>query len=206
MKTKLIKQGVLLAVLLLAATGAHAWQFEIDNTQNDLVFEVWFNTQGDTVQLDGYGLDFGFDATEMAWSGDYTNTAPAPLFADLLGPASANGTGSISNFNAASFGAGPTFGPDTRLLLGTLGFDLLNPDTSLQDGAPDVWFDLASQNLIVTLDVNGAGLAEYSAAAGNFQFALGPDLDIGNPVPVPAAVWLFGSGLLGLIGLRRRKR
>ena len=25
------------------------------------------------------------------------------------------------------------------------------------------------------------------------------------PVPVPAAVWLFGSGLIGLIGLARRK-
>jgi hypothetical protein len=24
-------------------------------------------------------------------------------------------------------------------------------------------------------------------------------------VPVPAAVWLFGSGLLGLIGVARRK-
>ena len=25
-------------------------------------------------------------------------------------------------------------------------------------------------------------------------------------VPVPAAVWLFGSGLLGLIGIARRKK
>lgn len=27
-----------------------------------------------------------------------------------------------------------------------------------------------------------------------------------NPVPVPAAVWLFGSGLIGLIGVARRKK
>ena len=26
-----------------------------------------------------------------------------------------------------------------------------------------------------------------------------------NPVPVPAAVWLFGSGLIGLVGIARRK-
>lgn len=27
-----------------------------------------------------------------------------------------------------------------------------------------------------------------------------------NPVPVPAAAWLFGSGLLGLVGVARRRR
>ncbi|MES9944235.1 MAG: VPLPA-CTERM sorting domain-containing protein [Candidatus Thiodiazotropha sp.] len=27
-----------------------------------------------------------------------------------------------------------------------------------------------------------------------------------NPVPLPAAVWFFGSGLIGLIGVSRRKR
>ena len=27
-----------------------------------------------------------------------------------------------------------------------------------------------------------------------------------NPVPVPAAVWLFGSGLIGLVAMARRKR
>ncbi|MDH3590183.1 MAG: VPLPA-CTERM sorting domain-containing protein, partial [Gammaproteobacteria bacterium] len=26
------------------------------------------------------------------------------------------------------------------------------------------------------------------------------------PVPVPAAVWLMGSGLLGLAGMRRRRK
>jgi hypothetical protein len=27
-----------------------------------------------------------------------------------------------------------------------------------------------------------------------------------SAVPVPAAVWLFGSGLLGLVGISRRKK
>ena len=31
--------------------------------------------------------------------------------------------------------------------------------------------------------------------------------DVGaSVVPVPAAVWLFGSGLIGLLGVARRKR
>ena len=32
------------------------------------------------------------------------------------------------------------------------------------------------------------------------------DIEItGNPVPVPAAAWLLGSGLLGLVGMKRRQ-
>ncbi|MCH8106682.1 MAG: VPLPA-CTERM sorting domain-containing protein [Proteobacteria bacterium] len=27
-----------------------------------------------------------------------------------------------------------------------------------------------------------------------------------NPVPVPAAVWLFGTGLIGLIGISKRRK
>lgn len=32
------------------------------------------------------------------------------------------------------------------------------------------------------------------------------NLHFGTVIPIPAAVWLFGSGLLGLIGLSRRKK
>lgn len=40
-------------------------------------------------------------------------------------------------------------------------------------------------------------------AGGNFAQYVG----VQNPaVPVPAAVWLFGSGLLGLVGIARRKK
>lgn len=48
----------------------------------------------------------------------------------------------------------------------------------------------------------------------NFDFCTGgtaaecslPGPNLGNPIPVPAAVWLFGSGLLGLVGVARRKK
>lgn len=47
-----------------------------------------------------------------------------------------------------------------------------------------------------------AGCEEISSA----WFGGGPPVDIiGPPVPVPAAVWLFGSGLLGLVGVSRRR-
>jgi len=49
----------------------------------------------------------------------------------------------------------------------------------------------------------GRGIGS-STILGNFGI---DDLTIGSSiVPLPAAVWLFGSGLLGLIGVSRRKK
>jgi hypothetical protein len=42
-----------------------------------------------------------------------------------------------------------------------------------------------------------------SQIVDNFKGATSFDV---NPVPVPAAVWLLGSGLVGLVGLRRRNQ
>jgi len=42
--------------------------------------------------------------------------------------------------------------------------------------------------------------------AGGATFALAGALAPMSPVPVPAAVWLFGSGLLGLAGFARRRK
>ena len=44
---------------------------------------------------------------------------------------------------------------------------------------------------------------EFSAIINGFGPA---ELTVVNAVPLPAAVWLFGSGLLGLIGMARRKK
>lgn len=46
------------------------------------------------------------------------------------------------------------------------------------------------------------GLAMIDGAFPGFS----ANFDFTTPVPVPAAVWLFGSGLLGLVGVARRKK
>lgn len=48
----------------------------------------------------------------------------------------------------------------------------------------------------------------FSDGQGNFKANMSMRLDSVSvsAVPVPAAVWLFGSGLLGLIGVSRRKK
>ena len=54
---------------------------------------------------------------------------------------------------------------------------------------------------VITIDI-------FEPASGNLRPVTGGfEVDIKvEAVPVPAAIWLFGSGLIGLIGLARRKR
>jgi hypothetical protein len=49
------------------------------------------------------------------------------------------------------------------------------------------------------------GANAYSVTFGTGANVIEVDVQIVPAIPVPAAVWLFGSGLLGLIGLARRK-
>jgi hypothetical protein len=52
-----------------------------------------------------------------------------------------------------------------------------------------------SDGILFSLNVNGDGTKTYTT------------FDSGTSVtPIPAAAWLFGSGLMGLVGIRRRKK
>jgi len=53
--------------------------------------------------------------------------------------------------------------------------------------------------------VNTVDFAGPSWTLESIQARIGP-VDPAAVIPVPAAVWLFGSGLLGLFGLARRKK
>ena len=58
----------------------------------------------------------------------------------------------------------------------------------------------------VTYDVCGGYYGGYADCTGGFTaYVTNADFD-NTAIPVPAAVWLFGSGLLGLVGIARRRR
>ncbi len=64
--------------------------------------------------------------------------------------------------------------------------------------------DLTSQFAPMIFDPNEH---YYAFVAGGSALPTTVDVDLQvSAVPVPAAVWLFGSGLLGLIGFNRRKQ
>lgn len=70
--------------------------------------------------------------------------------------------------------------------------------------------------ILASVDGNGDGVSGIPMAAGspfaglnaNFNANLNPTpcLLTGCSVPVPAAVWLFGSGLIGLFGVAKRRK
>ena len=81
----------------------------------------------------------------------------------------------------------------------------ISPPPAPQYYSGDVISDLSSSAGITGFTLfesgkDGALIPEWSlnSQSGEFGFY--------SPVPLPATVWLFGSGLLGLVGMTRRKK
>jgi hypothetical protein len=79
-------------------------------------------------------------------------------------------------------------------------FDGIGDGTALTDS-----FALFTENIAgtgSTLDIR----ITYDLDSGDEDIAIDNLQIAGNPVPVPGAIWLLSSGLLGLVGLRRRQK
>jgi hypothetical protein len=67
------------------------------------------------------------------------------------------------------------------------------------------WFDLTGLGVVSGLEFELSSTDNGSFGMNTPAYFAMDNLEA-SPVPVPAAVWLLGSGLLGLIGIRRRVR
>jgi len=74
------------------------------------------------------------------------------------------------------------------------------PDIGCVDGA---WLLRDTSDLSLTISAAGGFSIQIDQAADHFSSWLVRDTAV---VPIPPAVWLFGSGLLGLVGMARRKK
>ena len=152
------------------------------------------------------GVSFGSTSGTFAIAGKNSSISGSPydsalLFSNNSSPITADLTTVGSGFTAVGgfFGDIDSVGTLTTMtLIGTSGIldsrELITADMGL--GTTSNFFGwTVSGDTILTLTHDLAGSYE---GIDDFRY--------GTVVPVPAAMWLFGSGLLGLIGYARRRR
>ena len=116
---------------------------------------------------------------------------------------------SNANYTIVAPGANTPFGTFTFML------DCTGAKPGCQNGAPGQQIDPLTFTVLNALEADLVGLSSggtdaYFAAdvicvKGSCNGATGA-IGVTTVVPVPAAVWLFGSGLIGLAGVARRKK
>ena len=119
----------------------------------------------------------------------------------------------------ATVATGPVIGV-SALVPGLSGVVGLSPDLFVAWDVPTTTLMFFAGNPLASyaylgldLDANAFGGIDWSTVfcdgCGTTQIALSGDIDAiysRNCVPIPGAVWLLGSGLLGLVGIRRKKK
>lgn len=182
-----------------AALGVQAYQFTgVDGTpvSLDVSLDGFVTKALDSSDLTGLEVNawimsastpFTFPANPVSVSDlvaqiivDSFSAGVAPFIAEMSWDAASTGTGAISR-NTTSTDPG----------------DQLN--FTLDNG--DEFYLMAT--LSAGADGVGASALSWSTLTMEFNTT---DLQAASVVPLPAAVWLFGSGMLGLIGIARRKK
>lgn len=109
----------------------------------------------------------------------------------------------LNSLNLGNFGNAITIpGMSVTDGNGSVLFSSTNFALPASSAPSSLFFDfggLTAQTLILHVDTTGLGGNSDNVGLDNIQFS---QISV---VPVPAAAWLFGSGLLGLIGVARRK-
>ena len=138
---------------------------------------------------DGQACQSGSSMPIGLGQGDYTSLLS--LFTDNSITAGAGGVGGTGS-NAGGGGAG-------GILINGLG---LNAQSGNQSWSGQGGLGYGSGGGAGGLDANISGTRFGGGDGANGLIYV----EYASAVPVPAAVWLFGSGLIGLIGIARRKK
>jgi len=161
-------------------------QFDIDGQFLARTVDLWsFSTTGGTTTFDIYAWDFnGTSLDPMIWLfNDDGSLDTVDLIAE--NDDSNNTLGDGSNSTLDSYLSAPLGAGDYILAIGSC------CDFGASDIIDGLQYEFPSPNPVA------------SETALFYQLTTSNNV---SPVPVPAAVWLFGSGLFGLVGIARRRK
>jgi hypothetical protein len=175
------------------ANGDQGYELTVVATYTSTITSV--DTFGNGIFAVGPGsVDVYFDTNpDYSFTGDSVFTDGASII-----------SATISGGSGAYLPAGQSGFSDITLNVGAFGFDqnVYDPDT-INGGSG-----------IFTLKVNNSGTGPtvgvtqvlgQTVTANDLLLEADGYVNL-TAVPIPAAVWLFGSGLLGLVGIARRKK
>jgi len=168
-----------------------------DATGPTITYDVLFNVGGsESFTVFAWEFDMVYDTLELS------NPTPSGLPSIYATIFDTGTPGTLHNTFFSPF-PGPTppttdllFSSNSSYSLGSITFDLINP-LSTFDSVADFFVGSQIGNGSLGFGTLEAGLLSFGAVNG---------ADVGSPVPIPATMLLFGSSIVGIIGLRRSRR
>ncbi|OHA84218.1 MAG: hypothetical protein A2937_01760 [Candidatus Yonathbacteria bacterium RIFCSPLOWO2_01_FULL_47_33b] len=135
------------------------------------------------------GINYG-----QAW------TANEFTYADVIGGAGTKFSG-VSKYSQAGwlFSQTAAATPSVRAQIQGAVWNIMAPGSVIMDPLAQNYYNLATNGTHNTYNWSGVMKVLTPTPSGSGQEFLTPTV-----VPVPASVWLLGSGLLGLVGVSRR--
>ncbi len=188
---------------------------EIDVTgDTQVVFNLTYYNEGAWFQAAAWDTELQFDTAELTptFNPDEPSTPFDPaygfsvdyVYEDTLGSSFSGSSYDLGILDDDIFRVSGLSFDDVWIapgenLMATITWDILSPDTINGTVEDDI---IALANVDPThrgfLMPNGVYI--YADASTN-----NPDIAMASPVPIPAAIWMLGTGLVGFIGIRRRK-
>ena len=158
-----------------------------DPGDGDVSLEVWIMPESGDTLLETYSFDILYDVSEgITYTG---GTALMPNGWFSINPIT-DASPYVQNIEGLTFGVGVDMSGGLQVATLDFSFDYAS---LVDDGGIDFSLYLRP----------GQGLLIDGVTYDDTLTGIGPDLV--SAVPIPGAALLFGSGLIGLIGIRRRK-